>query len=161
LVKPVWCPEGFRHLNAQLFLEIWEITLFNILRIPLHCTSSPSAMHVVHKFHLLMEFLSSCMFLLSFWIFFVPVLLFFLWYLFCFQVLRFCHVFVWVYRSSFPLYFLFDLRKFLCPGFLFDSFIWSFHIFVKFIFIYLFHISLFYSLLCFTLNFVEVLSEFI
>jgi hypothetical protein len=67
--------------------------------------------------------------------------------------------------GDFALYLLFDLRTFLFPVFQFD-FLRFFHIFVKFLFhilfclLYSIHLF-FYSLFCFTLKFVKVLSELI
>jgi hypothetical protein len=85
------------------------------------CTSF-SLMPMILRFGLFMESLSSCIFpsqLLS--LLTNRSSVFLLSHLFCPQVLRFCLLLVLFCWSGFPLYFIFDLRKFLFPEFLFDS----------------------------------------
>jgi hypothetical protein len=91
------------------------------------------------------------------------LLFFFFNFFFIFEQ-RFCLPPVLVCWSGLPLCFLYDDREFLFLGFLFDS-SEVFQIFVHFFYNFCcplqFMYLSFYSVLCFTLVFVEVLSEFL
>jgi hypothetical protein len=138
--------------------------LLNILHIPLAYTSSPLSMPMILRSGFLMEPLSSCIFLsqlLSFWL---RVVFFFnLYFILSSEILSSTCSTLLEWPSTIFFVF-FNVRDFLFTGFPFDSFFWDipdqllFYILRCLLyFLYLF----FYSVLCFSLVFVEVLSEFI
>jgi hypothetical protein len=149
-------------MNRELFLEIWEMFCYYFVEyimyhFGLYLFSSSMPMILWLSFDGFAEFLHI---LLQILVFCLSSSVF-LQYLFCLQVMRFCLPLVLVFCIGIP---LFDLRNFLFPGFLF-LFSEVLHSFVKFLFhiliCLLYFIYLCFYNLCFTLEYVKVLSEFI
>jgi hypothetical protein len=149
-------PEWTSFLRPEKF---YAIVLLNVLHIPLACIASPS-MPMIYRFGLLMKSQSSCIFPCSSG--------------FCsgiFQIFSLISILPLspeiLSSTSLLSVFLSDLKNFLFPGFLLDSFFETFHIFVKFLFqslcylLYFIFLFFCYNLLSFILEFVKILIEFI
>jgi hypothetical protein len=124
--------------------------LLNILEIPLACTCFPFLSPMICRFGLLMKLQSSWVFLLQLLSLCLRFFRFILKYLVCLQALKLCLPLVADCWSSFQLYFLFDLRDFLLPGFLFNSFFWDFPYLCYTLLSYLVLLSLFHIFLYFS-----------
>jgi hypothetical protein len=123
-------------------------------------------MPMILKFGLLMESLSSYIFLSQLLSHLTKISSAFTLIFVLSSALRFCLPLVLVCCSGFPLCYLYDKRNFLFTEFLFDSFFEVFPIFIQLLFYILCCLLYFISLLsfifpCFILVFVEFLSEFI
>jgi hypothetical protein len=137
--------------KEQIFLEIWEIFCFyllNILCIFLACSSSPSSMTMILRLGLLMESLSSYIFLSQLLSCLTKISsVFFLSFLLYLLALRFCLLLVLVCWSHVPLWFVWLTGLFISRISVWFSFLRFFiSLFSSsfiFCFVFLIHTSLF------------------